>query len=68
MPNQERYEFRVVHCPELSCGYMVSHRAVSDCVVDPECPRCAGHRLSEFIDDDCHPVVVDQVERLHGVG
>ena len=67
MPNQDRYELRVVHCPELSCGYAISHRAVSDCLVDPECPRCAGHKFSEFI-DDCAPTVVDQVDRLHGLG
>lgn len=68
MPNQDRYELRIVQCPELSCGYRVTHRAVADCYVDPKCPKCSGHRLSEFI-DDCRPlVVVDQVDRLHGLG
>lgn len=68
MFSQERYEFRVVSCPELSCRYAVTHRALSECDVDPLCPKCQGHRLSEFIDAD-HRVlaVADEGERLHGV-
>lgn len=66
MPDQDRYTLRMVHCPEGSCGYQVTHRAqVQLDDVDPLCPKCQGHRLSEFVDFHRPPVIVDRGERLH---
>ena len=65
MPSQDRYELRVVHCPESSCGYAVSHRAATEVDHDPLCPRCHGHRLGDFVDNHRPAVIADHGERLH---
>lgn len=65
MCDQDRYELRMVHCPE--CKYQVSHRVATVRAADMDCPRCHGHKLGAFLDERLPSVVRDEGERLHGL-